>query len=397
MAADNAGRAIFISYRRADTEGEAGRLFDDLTRAYGDACVFMDVAGIEPGADFRKAIDANVSGCGVLLAVIGPGWATVAASDGSRRLDNPDDYVRLEIATALGRGIPVIPVLVHEAHMPALEALPDNLKDLRYRNSVELTHARWNSDVTLLIAALKNYVAAEQVDPRETVHATVPVQLPAPQSASAPNHPPKSKMPRYAVGGLFLAIAVGAGLFAALHHGDAAASPAAKQPVSQPAAQAASQTPSQPVAQRVSDTAPTPGPAPVHAESGPSQPKPVVSGAVAALLGRWRKANQVGTGDGLVQLSVSEFGGQLTVQAWGQCDNGLCNWGAKNAALENSAAVTETWDLRNIPSEIRQRRSVRLSIERAADGLNVTVRNTYHMPDGRTVESMNPVQFVKMP
>ena len=142
-------RAIFISYRRDDSEGETGRLYDDLVRAYGDDSVFMDVAGIQPGLDFRKAIDANVSGCGVLLAVIGPSWATITGSDGSRRLDNSNDYVRLEIATALARNIPVIPVLVHDAHMPALDLLPDDLKDLRYRNSVELTHARWNSDVAL--------------------------------------------------------------------------------------------------------------------------------------------------------------------------------------------------------------------------------------------------------
>src|ERR1700728_52475 len=178
------GRAIFISYRRDDTEGEAGRLFDDLVRAYGDDSVFMDVAGIQPGLDFRKAIDTNVSGCGVLLAVIGPTWAAITGSDGTRRLDNANDYVRLEIATALARNIPVIPVLVHDAHMPALDLLPDDLKDLRYRNSVELTHARWNSDVALLIGALKSYVSVNQAHKTETVHATIPVQLPAPQSAA---------------------------------------------------------------------------------------------------------------------------------------------------------------------------------------------------------------------
>src|ERR1700735_846066 len=97
------GRAIFISYRRDDTEGEAGRLYDDLVRAYGNDSVFMDVAGIEPGLDFRKAIDANVASCGVLLAVIGPSWASVTDSAGARRLDNANDFVRLEIASALTR------------------------------------------------------------------------------------------------------------------------------------------------------------------------------------------------------------------------------------------------------------------------------------------------------
>lgn len=404
MTAENAGRSIFISYRRADSEGEAGRLFDDLTRAYGEASVFMDVSGIEPGADFRKAIDSNVSGCGVLLAVIGPMWGTVTATDGSRRLDNPDDYVRLEIATALSRGIPVIPVLVHEAHMPALELLPDNLKDLRYRNSVELTHARWNSDVTLLIAALKSYVAPMQANPQETVHATVPVQLPAPQSsASAPNNPPKSKMPLYAMGGLGLAIAVGAGIFAVLRHGSGTPPAVVAQPVSQPASQPAAQPASQPatqaasgaVAQPVSETTSAAAPAP--ADSGPAQPKPADSAAEAPFLGRWKKTGNAGTADGLQQIAVSDFGGALMVDAWGKCGDKLCNWGPKKSMLKGSSVITGAWKPRNTPQETQEERSVKLSIQPSAAGLNVTVENTYHMTDGRAAKKMNPLQFVKMP
>jgi hypothetical protein len=220
MPAGTQGRAIFISYRRDDSEGESGRLFDDLVRAYGDDSVFMDVAGIQPGLDFRKAIDDNVATCGVLLAVIGPTWATVTGSDGARRLDNPNDYVRLEIGSALKRGIPVIPVLVHEAHMPALELLPDDLRDLRYRNSVELTHARWNSDVALLVNALKSYVGGAPAHPEETVHATVPVQLPAPQSAPAPASTGKSRMPLFVgLGAVVLIAAVAIGFVVMQHNG----------------------------------------------------------------------------------------------------------------------------------------------------------------------------------
>ena len=80
--------SIFISYRRDDAEGEAGRLYDDLVRAYGSDSVFMDVAGIAPGLDFRKAIDDNVSGCGVFLAIIGAQWATIANPNGQRCLDD---------------------------------------------------------------------------------------------------------------------------------------------------------------------------------------------------------------------------------------------------------------------------------------------------------------------
>jgi hypothetical protein len=146
--------AIFISYRRDDSEGEAGRLFDDLNRAFDGEGVFMDVAGIRPGIDFRVAIDENIVSCGVLLAIIGPRWLGITDAAGGRRLDDPNDFVALEIASALKRNVPVIPVLVHEAKMPRVDQLPEALKDLAYRNCVELTHARWNSDCQLLIRAL---------------------------------------------------------------------------------------------------------------------------------------------------------------------------------------------------------------------------------------------------
>jgi TIR domain len=147
-------RAIFISYRRNDSEGEAGRLFDDLVGHFGEDSVFMDVSAIEAGRDFRKAIDESVATCGVLLAIIGNNWVAAKNDAGLRRLDDPADFVRLETAAALRRDIPVIPVLIRGAKMPRPEQLPDDLKDLAYRNGVELTHARWGSDIRLLIKAL---------------------------------------------------------------------------------------------------------------------------------------------------------------------------------------------------------------------------------------------------
>jgi hypothetical protein len=182
MPETSPSRSIFISYRRDDAGGEAGRLFDDLTRAFGPATVFMDVAGIQPGVDFRQAIDENVAAAGVLLAVIGPTWLTIADATGAHRLEDANDFVRLEIASALKRNIPVIPVLVHGASMPAADALPGDLKDLAYRNAVELTLPRWNSDVALLIPALQSYVHHTTATAAQTVHAAVPVQLPAPES-----------------------------------------------------------------------------------------------------------------------------------------------------------------------------------------------------------------------
>lgn len=154
-------RAIFISYRREDAEGQAGRLFDDLVMDFGDDSVFMDVAGLEPGRDFRRAIDEQVASCGVLLAVIGKGWLDAKDESGRRRLDDPMDFVRLETASALKRDIPVIPVLVRGASMPRVEDLPEDLKELAFRNGVELTHARWDSDMQVLVKALRPYVQAK--------------------------------------------------------------------------------------------------------------------------------------------------------------------------------------------------------------------------------------------
>ncbi|MCP9771576.1 toll/interleukin-1 receptor domain-containing protein [Synechococcus sp. Tobar12-5m-g] len=156
----NARRAksILIIYRKGDTEGQAGRLFNDLIRHFGNNAVFMDVTGIEPGRDFRKAIDNQVTSCSVLLAVIGKGWVIAKDHSGALRLDDPMDFVRLEIASALRRDIPVLPLLVQGAKMPRAEELPEDLRALAFRNAVELTHTRWDSDVQVLIKALRPYI-----------------------------------------------------------------------------------------------------------------------------------------------------------------------------------------------------------------------------------------------
>jgi hypothetical protein len=133
-------------------------LFDDLSSHFGSESVFMDVSAIEPGRDFRKAIDQSVTTCSVLLAIIGQEWLDLKDAAGRRRLEDPNDFVRLEIASALRRDIPLIPVLVRGAKMPEPDRLPPDLKELVYRNAVELTHARWKSDVQLLIRALCPYL-----------------------------------------------------------------------------------------------------------------------------------------------------------------------------------------------------------------------------------------------
>jgi beta-lactam-binding protein with PASTA domain len=157
--------AIFISYRRNDSEGEAGRLFDDLVEEFGENSVFMDVAAIEAGRDFRKAIDESVATCGVVLALVGKNWLDAKDDNGKRRLDDPADFVRLETASALRRDIPVIPVIVRGATMPHADQLPEDLRDLAYRNCVELTHARWSSDLQLLLTALHRQLGVDKSEP----------------------------------------------------------------------------------------------------------------------------------------------------------------------------------------------------------------------------------------
>jgi len=118
----------------------------------------MDVAAIEPGRDFRKAIDQSVATCSVLLAVIGLEWVELKDAEGRRRLDDVNDFVRIELASALRRDIPVIPVLVRGAKMPRPEQLPHDLKELAFRNAVELTHSRWKTDLQVLIEAVRPYL-----------------------------------------------------------------------------------------------------------------------------------------------------------------------------------------------------------------------------------------------
>jgi hypothetical protein len=146
---------IFISYRRDDSSGWAGRLYDSLNRHFVSNQIFIDVDNLEPGTDFVEAIKSSVGSCDVLIAVIGERWLPSVDEAGKRRLDNPDDFVRLEIATALKLNIRVIPVLVDDASMPRSNDLPDDLKLLARLNALELSHTRFNADFGRLVAALK--------------------------------------------------------------------------------------------------------------------------------------------------------------------------------------------------------------------------------------------------
>ncbi|MBN1679443.1 MAG: TIR domain-containing protein [Anaerolineae bacterium] len=147
---------VFINYRRQDSEGYVGRLYDHLVQHFERDDVFMDVDNIAPGADFIATLENAVAGCDVLIAVIGPHWLTITGDDGSRRLDQWNDFVRVEIASALKHGKLVIPVLVGQARMPAPGALPDDIAALARRNAVEISHNRFSYDAGRLVDAIKN-------------------------------------------------------------------------------------------------------------------------------------------------------------------------------------------------------------------------------------------------
>ena len=149
----NDGR-IFISYRRADVRGVAGRLDDSLSAYFGAHRVFRDIDDIEGGADFLETIHGGLATADAVIVLIGPGWLGATGSDGARRLDAPDDVVAGEIAVALERGIPVIPVLVEDATMPSATDLPVALRSLSRRNAVTVTDARWERDVERLAKAV---------------------------------------------------------------------------------------------------------------------------------------------------------------------------------------------------------------------------------------------------
>jgi hypothetical protein len=114
--------------------------------SWGRDLLFMDVDAIPLGADFVKVLGEEVAKCDVLLAIIGPGWLDACDEDGHRRLANPHDFVRIEIAAALKREIPVIPILLEGTPVPRAERLPGNLKELTFRNGLNVRHASFHSD-----------------------------------------------------------------------------------------------------------------------------------------------------------------------------------------------------------------------------------------------------------
>jgi TIR domain len=146
---------LFISYRRDATAGHAGRIRDWLEPEFGRDHLVMDVDTLPLGVDFVRRLSEEVAKCDVLLAVIGPDWINARDEHGNCRLDNPGDLVRVEIATALQRDIPVIPILLDGARFPKADQLPNDLEELTRRNGLDIRHASFSHDMDKLIRGLK--------------------------------------------------------------------------------------------------------------------------------------------------------------------------------------------------------------------------------------------------
>jgi hypothetical protein len=196
-AAGSTGR-IFISYRREETAYPAGWLFDRLAHHFGAAQVFKDVDSIELGDDFVEVISRAVGACDVLLALIGDQWLTIADVQGRRRLDDPNDFVRLEIEAALRRNVRIVPILVDGANMPRTDELPTGLAGLVRRQALELSPSRFEYDLSRLLRVLDRTLAdvRMEVDTAAAIPSSAAnapgEQIGAPQS---PKQPEQAKQP----------------------------------------------------------------------------------------------------------------------------------------------------------------------------------------------------------
>ena len=163
------GLCIFLNYRREDSSGHAGRLYDDLAERFGVGEVFIDIDKIEPGLAFDDAIEHALDRCDVVLALIGRQWLSIADTSGHRRLEDPDDFVRLELEEALARGTRLIPLRVQGAEMPGSAQLPESLRGLARRQAMELSDTRWRHDVESLIDVLER-LAIEKAEREREEH-----------------------------------------------------------------------------------------------------------------------------------------------------------------------------------------------------------------------------------
>jgi hypothetical protein len=204
--------AVFISYRRADSAESAGRIYDRLVERFGEERVFKDVDSIQPGVAFADYIVDSIGRSAVELVIIGPRWLSVSSGWNRRRLDEPADFVRLEIESALRAGVPVIPVLVMGAALPPAQRLPDSLKRLPERNAIQVRpDPDFRRDMERVIAAVEYWMARPRSAPVVSAPVTPaqpitppttqpPVSLPPPSQASSTPAAPAGAAPTASLG-----------------------------------------------------------------------------------------------------------------------------------------------------------------------------------------------------
>ena len=251
---------IFISYRREDSRYPARRLYEALTRIFPPGDVFMDVDSIPPGDDFVKILEGWVQQCDVLLALIGPDWVNCTDPQTKRRrLDNPDDFVRIEIRGALDRGIQVVPVLLDAAPMPTADQLPDDIKALVRRQAEFVEYRTFDTDIEHLIRRLRSKPPDLPKDPavngggpaapRETpapapgpegkpVPTPVPVASPASPAAAAPVRSKPVGLRSAVLGAILTAVAIGGAALLWSGGAESPSPPAVQQPPAEPSAPA---------------------------------------------------------------------------------------------------------------------------------------------------------------
>jgi hypothetical protein len=156
---DATSPSVFMSYRRTDQQHATYRIYENLQYELGAGSLFVDIDDIEPGADFQREIENKVVQCSVLLAVIGAGWLTASAEDGSARLWKTDDFVRMEIEAALRYGLHVIPVIIDDAPLPSAAALPESLARLPSRNAFHVRSRSFGADCRTLAAHISRIIA----------------------------------------------------------------------------------------------------------------------------------------------------------------------------------------------------------------------------------------------
>jgi hypothetical protein len=181
---------VFISYRHADSSLQTGRLYDHLVASFGAYNVFKDNNSISPGRDFRAILSEQVESCDVFLAVIGDDWLSAVDESGARRLDDPGDYVRIEVEAALRRDVPLIPVLVGRASVPTAVSLPESLRELAYKQASTIRpDPDFRTDVGRLIQAIQSVASG-------TSRRSVPPSWPTdPWSATGPSRVASTPLP----------------------------------------------------------------------------------------------------------------------------------------------------------------------------------------------------------